>query len=145
MRPKYRNRRLIMILIYGFFLFIGGALLVMAIRENLQFFEKPSTVLSPGFVPKSETFRIGGLVLPESVEKVDDLTIRFDVIDISNDGPEATIIENQPAISVSYTGVVPDLFQEGKGVVVVGQLDDGFFVAEEVLAKHDENYQPVIE
>ena len=145
MRPKYRNRRLFMILVYGFFLFVGGALLVLAIRENSQYFEKPSTVLAPEFVPKSETFRIGGLVLPGSIEKVGDLTIRFDVIDISDDGPEATLIENQPAISVSYTGVVPDLFQEGKGVVVAGRLAGDEFVASEVLAKHDENYQPVIE
>ena len=142
MRPKHRNRRLGIIAVCAAALLVGGILLVKAISSGTRYFYDPSEVAAPGFVPKSENYRIGGLVVPGSVEKVDSLTIAFSVIDIDEGGPSATELNADMSVAVRYTGVVPDLFQEGKGVVVGGQMTGSVFIADEVLAKHDENYQP---
>jgi cytochrome c-type biogenesis protein CcmE len=101
-----------------------------AFRENLTYFFSPTQVAA-GEAPE-RAFRLGGMVLKDSVTREPgSLTIRFVVSDFANTVP------------VQYTGVLPDLFKEGKGVVVRGQLGTGGeFVAEEVLAKHDENYMP---
>jgi cytochrome c-type biogenesis protein CcmE len=101
-----------------------------AFRENLTYFFSPTQVAA-GEAPQ-RAFRLGGMVLKDSVTREPgSLTIRFVVSDLANTVP------------VQYTGVLPDLFKEGKGVVVRGQLrTGGEFVAEEVLAKHDENYMP---
>jgi cytochrome c-type biogenesis protein CcmE len=101
-----------------------------AFRENLTYFFSPTQVAA-GEAPE-RSFRLGGMVLKDSVTREPgSLTIRFVVSDFANNVP------------VQYTGVLPDLFKEGQGVVVNGQLGaDGEFVAEQVLAKHDENYMP---
>jgi cytochrome c-type biogenesis protein CcmE len=117
---------------------IGGGLVALGIaayfvlnafESNLVFFFTP-TQIAAGEAPKNRTFRIGGMVREGSVKR-DNLTVAFMVTDTAKD------------VSVSYTGILPDLFREGKGVVAQGKLgDDGKFVATEVLAKHDENYMP---
>ena len=117
---------------------IGGGLVALGIaayfvlnafESNLVFFFTP-TQIAAGEAPKNRTFRIGGMVREGSVKR-DNLTIAFVVTDTAKD------------VSVSYTGILPDLFREGKGVVAQGKLgNDGKFVATEVLAKHDENYMP---
>jgi cytochrome c-type biogenesis protein CcmE len=104
------------------------ALVLNAFQSNLVFFYSPSQV-SANEAPSGRTFRVGGLVETGSV-KVDGTQVQFVVTDTAANVP------------VRYQGILPDLFKEGKGVVVQGQLQDGVFVAREVLAKHDENYMP---
>ena len=104
------------------------ALVLNAFQSNLVFFYSPTQV-SAKEAPSGRTFRIGGLVEQGSV-KVDGTQVRFVVTDTATTVP------------VRYEGILPDLFKEGKGVVVQGQLQNGVFVAREVLAKHDENYMP---
>jgi cytochrome c-type biogenesis protein CcmE len=100
-----------------------------AFESSLVFFFTPSQVAS-GEAPKSRAFRVGGLVKVGSVKR-DNLTVSFIVTDTIKEVP------------VTYTGILPDLFREGKGVVAQGQLESGnTFAASEVLAKHDENYMP---
>lgn len=100
-----------------------------AFQSNLVFFFTPSQVDS-GEAPKNRTFRIGGMVKEGSLKR-DNLTVSFIVTDTVKEVP------------VTYTGILPDLFKEGKGVVAQGQLGStGQFTAAEVLAKHDENYMP---
>ena len=108
---------------------IAAYFVLNAFNSNLVFFFSPSQVAA-GEAPKNRTFRIGGLV-KEGTVKRDNLTVNFVVTDRSKE------------MSVSFTGILPDLFKEGKGVVAQGKLgDDGRFTATEVLAKHDENYMP---
>ena len=122
------------------FAFIGLGLLVLgvatvlilnAFQSNLVFFFTPTQVAS-GEVPQGRSFRIGGMVEDGSlVRENDGLTVRFIVTDTAKRVP------------VTYKGILPDLFKEGKGAVAQGKLNaDGTFVASEVLAKHDENYMP---
>lgn len=100
-----------------------------AFESNLVFFFTPSQIAS-GEAPKNRTFRVGGMVKTGTVKR-DNLTVSFVVTDTAKEVP------------VTYTGILPDLFREGKGVVAQGKLgDDGRFTATEVLAKHDENYMP---
>ena len=110
---------------------IAALLVLNAFQSNLVFFFTPTQV-SAGEAPKDRTFRIGGMVRAGSVQRRNDgLTVNFVVTDTAQDMP------------VTYTGILPDLFREGKGVVAQGRLaKDGTFRAEEVLAKHDENYMP---
>jgi cytochrome c-type biogenesis protein CcmE len=108
---------------------IAAYFVLNAFQSNLVFFFTPSQVES-GEAPKNRTFRIGGMV-KEGTVKRDNLTVSFVVTDTVKEVP------------VTYTGILPDLFKEGKGVVAQGQLKgDGKFTASEVLAKHDENYMP---
>ncbi|HXV69497.1 MAG TPA: cytochrome c maturation protein CcmE [Nitrospira sp.] len=122
------------------FAFIGLGLLVLgvvtvlvlnAFQSNLVFFFTPTQVAN-GEVPKGRSFRIGGMVEDGSLKREGDgLTVHFVVTDTAKRVP------------VTYKGILPDLFKEGKGAVAQGQLvADGTFVASEVLAKHDENYMP---
>ena len=137
MPAPHQKRRIGLIVLFGAMLAGGAFLLISALSENTQFFYNPSDVVAEGFVPKSENFRIGGLVVEGSVDKTGGLTTTFDITDFERDMPWP--------ISVTYTGVLPDLFREGKGVVVIGRMiNEREFVAEELLAKHDENYQPDI-
>jgi cytochrome c-type biogenesis protein CcmE len=100
-----------------------------AFESNLVFFFTPSQVDS-GEAPKNRVFRVGGMVKTGTVKR-DNLTVDFVVTDTAKE------------VKVSYTGILPDLFREGKGVVAQGKLGaDGRFMAAEVLAKHDENYMP---
>jgi cytochrome c-type biogenesis protein CcmE len=110
---------------------IAVALVLNAFQSNLVFFFTPSQVAA-NEAPKSRPFRIGGLVEAGSLRRdPDSLTVRFRVTDTAQ------------TIPVTYTGLLPDLFKEGKGVVAQGTLaPDGSFRATEVLAKHDENYMP---
>ncbi len=110
---------------------IAGALVLNAFQSNLVFFFTPTQV-SAGEAPKGRTFRIGGMVQTGSVQRQSDgLTVKFIVTDTAKEMP------------VTYTGILPDLFREGKGVVAQGELGaDGVFRADDVLAKHDENYMP---
>jgi cytochrome c-type biogenesis protein CcmE len=126
-----RRRRLILVLGIIAGVSIAGALALKAFRQNVMFFFDPSQVAS-GQVPAGERFRLGGMVTQGSVQRAPgSLEVRFVVTDFSHNVP------------VSYTGVLPDLFREGAGVVAHGRLrPDGTFVADEVLAKHDEKYMP---
>ncbi|MEB2399635.1 cytochrome c maturation protein CcmE [Paracandidimonas soli] len=108
---------------------IATALVLNAFQDNLVFFFTPAQVIA-GEAPKERTFRVGGMVQTGSVQR-DGLTVNFVVTD------------SVQTVSVLYTGILPDLFSEGKGVVAQGKLDgNGQFRAEQVLAKHDENYMP---
>jgi len=110
---------------------IAAALVLNAFQSNLVFFLTPSQVAA-NEAPRDRNFRIGGLVEAGSVARDrDGLTVRFRVTDTAK------------TIPVTYTGILPDLFREGKGVVAQGRIgSDGVFQAKEVLAKHDENYMP---
>lgn len=127
---KVRQRRMVLIglLVAG----VGAAtmLALSAFQKNLLFFFSPSQVLA-GEAPTGYPFRLGGLVAEGSVERGEGLAIHFDVTD------------GAATVPVVYSGLLPDLFREGQGVVTRGRLtDSGLFTAEEVLAKHDENYMP---
>ncbi|MBL6736685.1 MAG: cytochrome c maturation protein CcmE [Betaproteobacteria bacterium] len=128
---KPRHKRLILVLVALALLGLGATFVLKAFRSNLVFFYTPTEVFA-GQVPQGQAFRIGGMVLEDSLQRNEDgVTVRFAVTDT---------MENVP---VQYTGILPDLFQEGKGVVAQGRMDkQGIFVADQVLAKHDENYMP---
>jgi cytochrome c-type biogenesis protein CcmE len=110
---------------------VAAALVLNAFQSNLVFFFTPSQIAADE-APKGRAFRIGGLVVDKSLTREKDgLTVHFAVTDTASTVP------------VIYTGILPDLFKEGKGVVAQGKLEgDGVFHATEVLAKHDENYMP---
>lgn len=126
-----RKKRLYLILLIVTGVGIAAALALNAFNQNLMFFYSPSEV-SAGQAPAGHPFRLGGLVTDGSVRRLSNgLTTRFDVTDMDK------------TVSIEYTGILPDLFREGQGIVAHGKLrDDGVFVADEVLAKHDENYMP---
>ena len=130
MRAK-RKQRLIFITI----LFLGfssaAALGVYALQKNKTYFYTP-TEISAGSIEQDKLFRIGGLVVKGSVNRFDDgVTTEFDLTDTTG------------TVTVRYKGLLPDLFREGQGIVAQGKLNtDGIIVAQEVLAKHDENYMP---
>jgi cytochrome c-type biogenesis protein CcmE len=108
---------------------VAAALVLNALNSNIALYVTPSDVVA-GKAPKEQAFRIGGMVKDGSLKR-DNLTVHFVVTDLVKEIP------------VSYTGILPDLFKEGKGAVVQGRLaPDGTFTAAEVLAKHDENYMP---
>ena len=109
---------------------IAAALVLSAFQQNLVFFFTPSQVAA-NEAPQGRAFRVGGMVEKGSVKRQPDgVTVHFVVTDSAKTMP------------VAYKGVLPDLFREGKGVVAQGRLENGLFVASEVLAKHDENYMP---
>ena len=108
---------------------VAAAFVLNAFNSNLVFFFTPTQVLN-GEAPRNKTFRIGGMVKADSLQR-DGTQVTFVVTDTLHD------------ITVHYSGLLPDLFKEGKGVVAQGQLDEkGVMTAKEVLAKHDENYMP---
>ena len=128
---KPRQKRLALIVGGLAVLGAASALVLSAFQENLVFFYSPSQVVNHE-APQGKAFRIGGLVEAGSVKRLPDgLTVAFNVTDTAK------------VIPVTYKGILPDLFKEGKGVVAQGKLGtDGVFSAHEVLAKHDENYMP---
>lgn len=128
---KTRHKRLLLVAIALSALTAATALVLVAFQRNLVFFFSPSQILT-GEAPRGNRFRIGGMVENSSVRRLaDGLTVSFIVTDMANRVP------------VRYRGILPDLFREGKGVVAAGRLNqDGVFVADEVLAKHNENYMP---
>lgn len=115
----------------------GGLFLIFqALNQSVQFFENASDVVAEGFEPRSDEFKIGGLVAENSVQ-TEGLTTKFRIVDFERDMAKE--------LHVTYTGALPDLFREGQGVVVSGKLTTlTHFQASELLAKHDENYQPKI-
>lgn len=128
---KARQKRFAIIGLGLLVLAVATALVLNAFQSNLVFFFTPTQV-ADGEVPKGRSFRIGGMVEDGSLKREGDgLTVHFVVTDMAKRVP------------VTYKGILPDLFKEGKGAVAQGQLvADGTFVASEVLAKHDENYMP---
>jgi cytochrome c-type biogenesis protein CcmE len=128
---KARHKRFILIGIGLALIGLAAMLILNAFQSNMVFFYTPTQV-EKGEVPHGTGFRIGGLVLENSLQRQDDgLTVHFSITDTVKTVP------------VVYKGVLPDLFKEGKGVVAQGKVGaDGIFIASEVLAKHDENYMP---
>jgi cytochrome c-type biogenesis protein CcmE len=129
MTPRQRRLAIVLMILVG--VGAAGALALQAFRDNVMFFFDPTQIAS-GDAPVAERFRLGGMVEQGSVERTPgSLEVRFVVTDF------------QHKVAVRYTGVLPDLFRDGQGVVAHGRLGrDGVFVADEVLAKHDENYMP---
>lgn len=126
-----RKRRLYGVLFVVIGVGIATALTLTAFRENLLFFFSPSQIAA-GEAPEERTFRAGGLVVADSVQREPDST-----------GVSFELTDGAHSVRVFYDGVLPDLFREGQGVVAMGQLgQDGVFRASQVLAKHDENYMP---
>jgi len=129
MKPRHRRIALIVAGVAG--LALAAGLVLRALNENLAFFYTPTQVAA-NEAPQNRAFRVGGMVEMGSVKRqADGLTVQFVVTDTAK------------SIPVMYKGILPDLFKEGKGVVAQGRLENGAFVANEVLAKHDENYMPV--
>ena len=128
---KPRHRRFAWIGAGVLLLAVAAGLVLNAFQSNLVFFFSPTDV-AENRAPQGRAFRIGGMVVEKSLTRASDgLTVRFNVTDTGK------------TIPVVYTGILPDLFKEGKGVVAQGKLGpDGVFHATEVLAKHDENYMP---
>jgi cytochrome c-type biogenesis protein CcmE len=127
MKPRHKRIALIVGALAG--LGVAAALVLNALQSNVAFFFTPTQVTS-GEAPRNKAFRVGGMVREGSLKR-EQMTVHFVITDTAKDVP------------VSYTGILPDLFKEGKGAVVQGKLGaNGEFVATEVLAKHDENYMP---
>ncbi len=126
-----RSQRKLMVVLVLFGVAVAAVLGLSAFEENLLYFYSPTQVHA-GEAPDNRAFRVGGLVVAGSVVREEKgLGVRFDLTD------------NTETMTVDYYGILPDLFREGQGIVAMGRLnDDGLFVAEEVLAKHDENYMP---
>ena len=129
MTPRGKRKVIIGAVLAG--VVVSVTLALRAFQENMLYFYTPDQVAA-GEAPLDRSFRIGGMVADGSVQRESgSLTVNFTVTDYKSN------------VDVFYTGVLPDLFREGQGIVVRGQLDgNGRFTAEEVLAKHDENYMP---
>ncbi len=126
---KPRHKRALLIVAAIAVISVAALLILNALNSNIALYVTPSDVAA-GKSPKGQAFRIGGMVKEGSVKR-DGLTVHFVITDMAKDIP------------VAYTGILPDLFKEGKGAVIQGRLDSkGEFIASEVLAKHDENYMP---
>ncbi len=127
---KARHKRLGFLLAGLVGLGVATFLVMNALDSNLSYFFSPTEV-KENKAPQDHVFLLGGLVAPVSVERGKELTVRFVVTD------------NAQQVNVEYTGILPDLFSEGQGVIAQGKMNSsGVFVADEVLAKHDENYMP---
>ena len=126
-----RKRRMIGILVILAGVGLASAVTIYSLRQNMLFFVSPADI-SEQKLPFGREFRLGGLVVPGSLERADDgLTVQF------------TITDGAESVTVAYNGILPDLFREGQGVIARGELQSReLFVAHEVLAKHDENYMP---
>ncbi len=129
MKPRQQRMLAVGLAVAG--LAIAAVLTLRAFEENLMFYIEISDVVK-GNVPQDRNFRVGGLVVEDSVIRTPgELDIEFKVTDLESE------------LTILYSGLLPDLFREGQGIIAHGQLgDDGKFVADTVLAKHDENYMP---
>ncbi len=130
MTPRRQRLYAILMILSG--IAVALALTLFALRDHVTFFYSPSDIVGAQarFIPPNRPFRLGGLVVEGSVKKMGP-SISFEVTDL------------RKTLQVSYTGITPGLFHEGKGVVALGSLNkDGVFIATELLAKHDENYMP---
>ena len=128
---KPRQKRLMYIIVAVAILGVAVGLVLYALKDNVSLYFTPTQVFNKE-APQGRSFRIGGLVVDHSLRReADGLTSHFEVTDTAKSMP------------VIYKGILPDLFKEGKGVVAEGKLgEDGVFHADQVLAKHDENYMP---
>jgi cytochrome c-type biogenesis protein CcmE len=125
-----KQRRLVLIGSGLAVLAVAAVLVLSALKDSIVFFNSPTDVVEKKVKP-GDRIRLGGLVKPGSLARGDNLSVRFEVTD------------GNRAIPVAYTGILPDLFREGQGVVTEGALDgSGLFKADTVLAKHDETYMP---
>ena len=126
-----KRRRLYVVLLGLSTLAVAAALVLTAFEDNIVFFYSPTDVATKD-LSSDRRIRIGGIVVDDSVKKkADGVTFEFQVTDVEN------------TVKISYRGILPDLFREGQGIVAGGKLGaGGVFVADEVLAKHDENYMP---
>ena len=126
-----RRQRLYLVLFVVLFSSAAAALVMYALRGNINHFYTPTDVVA-GEAPVGQSIRVGGMVVEDSVQRADDsLEVRFRVTDF------------EASVPIEYTGILPDLFDEGQGAVSTGVLNsEGVLVASEILAKHDENYMP---
>ena len=131
MTPKRRQRlAMVGLIVVGCTIATGLALL--ALRENINLFFSPSQIVD-GTAPSNTTIRLGGMVVSGSIQRGDNLGVTFVLTDLAEQ------------VTVAYEGILPDLFREGQGIVTQGKLDStGRFLAEQVLAKHDETYMPPV-
>jgi len=129
MTPRQKRMATVAAILVG--VGIATAFALQAFEKNMLYYYSPTQILA-GEAPDTRSIRVGGLVENGSVQREPgSLEVRFTLTDFAN------------TVGVSYTGVLPDLFREGQGIIARGKLtDQGLFVAEEVLAKHDENYMP---
>ncbi len=129
MTPRRRRMTMVIMLVVG--VGIAAALAFTAFQQNLLYFIDPSEVVQ-GKAPVNRSFRLGGMVKEGSYQVLEDgLTRRFEVTDY------------EESVTIMYTGILPDLFREGQGIIANGKLNQqGVFIASEVLAKHDEEYMP---
>lgn len=130
MNPK-RKRQLMFISLITISAALATAFALYALKKNINLFYTPSQIAA-GEAPKTRSFRVGGLVKEGSMQRMSNgLTVYFVLTDTSK------------TVDIKYNGILPDLFREGQGVVAQGRLNtEGIFVADQVLAKHDENYMP---
>jgi cytochrome c-type biogenesis protein CcmE len=128
---KPRQQRMLAVGLAAAGLLIAAALTLRAFQDNMMFYVEISDVIA-GKVPADRNFRVGGLVVEDSVkQQPGELDVQFTLTDLKKE------------LTVNYGGVLPDLFREGQGIIAHGRLnEDGIFVADAVLAKHDENYMP---
>ncbi|TDR16330.1 cytochrome c maturation protein CcmE [Marinicella litoralis] len=126
-----RKKRLMMVLMVAVGVGIATGIFLTAFKDNMMYFKSPSEVSQQNY-PVNRSFRLGGMVKESSMRRIpDSLKVQFEVTDFA------------ASVLVEYEGILPDLFREGQGVVTIGKMqNDQLFVAEEVLAKHDENYMP---
>ncbi|MDP1668093.1 cytochrome c maturation protein CcmE [Phaeovulum sp.] len=129
MKSLKKKRRVQVLLLTAFALVLATALIGYSMRDGINFFRSPSQVLSEPPKP-GETFRIGGLVETGSLVRGASETVTFSVTD------------GAATVPVSFTGVLPDLFNEGQGMIGTGKMEGEVFIASEILAKHDESYMP---
>jgi len=128
MNKRSKRKLLVVMVVLG--MALATVLALTAFEENLMYFYSPTEV-NNGTAPDNRTIRVGGLVVAGTVERAcGSLLVKFDL----TDGAEV--------VPVEYSGILPDLFREGQGIVAMGKISSGTFVADEVLAKHDENYMP---
>ena len=129
MTPR-RRQRLVLVGLIVVGCTIATGLTLLALRENINLFFSPSQIIE-GTAPSNTTIRLGGMVVAGSVQRGDNLGVTFVLTDLAEQ------------VTVTYEGILPDLFREGQGIVTQGKLDSsGRFFAEQVLAKHDETYMP---
>jgi len=128
---KPRQQRMLAVGLSFSGLIIAAILTFKAFEENMMFFITITDVVENNKAPIDREFRVGGLVVNESIKREKgSLTMSFIMTD------------NRNQLTVNYTGVLPDLFREGQGVVAIGRLNQNVFIANTILAKHDENYMP---
>jgi cytochrome c-type biogenesis protein CcmE len=129
-----RSRRKLLVILVLFGVSLATVLGLSAFQQNLLYFYSPTQV-KDGEAPKARPFRVGGLVVKGSVKRSNEHGNKLDV--------KFVVTDNHNSMPISYSGILPDLFREGQGIVAMGKMNSsGLFVASEVLAKHDEKYMP---